>query len=54
MNKVGDFIYIFGGVKSSGIYIDEIFKLNTNTFEIDQIDDKGSRPDPRAYHGYKY
>lgn len=48
MNRVGDYIYIFGG--NRGSYLDTMWELNINTYEVDIVDTKGSNPEERSYH----
>lgn len=48
MNRVGDNIYIYGGYR--GNYLDTMWEMNINTYEIDINDIKGSTPEERAYH----
>ncbi|EAS02707.3 kelch motif protein (macronuclear) [Tetrahymena thermophila SB210] len=48
MNRVGDYIYIYGGYRGS--YLDTMWEMNINTYEVDIVDTKGSAPEERAYH----
>lgn len=48
MNRVGDYIYIYGGYRGS--YLDTMWEMNINTYEVDIVDTKGSSPEERAYH----
>lgn len=50
MNRVGDYIYIFGG--NRGSYLDTMWELNINTYEVDIVDTKGSNPEERSYHRF--
>lgn len=50
MNRVGDSIYIFGGYRGS--YLDTMWEMNVNTYEVDIVDTRGSSPEERGYHKY--
>ncbi|EGR34137.1 kelch motif family protein, putative, partial [Ichthyophthirius multifiliis] len=48
MNKVGNYIYIFGGHR--GKYLDTMWQMDINTLEIEIVDVKDFVPEERAYH----
>lgn len=48
MNRVGDSIYIYGGYRSR--YLDVLWEMNINTYEVDIVDTKGFCPEERGYH----
>lgn len=39
MNRVGDYIYIFGGYR--GHYLDIMWEMNVNTYEVEIVETKG-------------
>ena len=48
MNKIGNYIYTFGGHR--GKYLDTMWQIDINNLEIDIVDVKDFVPEERAHH----
>ena len=53
MNTIGDLVYIFGGINHSK-FLNNLYKLDPFTYEIQMTEQNGNVPEPRAYHWYHY
>lgn len=47
---VGNFLFMFGGTTSSGLYLDKMVKIDLTTKSCEKIAQYGTRPSRRSYH----